>query len=712
MQFKICDNTGFFLRMAIAGTSGSGKAQPLDAKVLTPTGWKRMGDLRLGDRIVSSSGGFSSVTAIHPQGEKAVFRVTFTDGSATECCDDHLWHTQSVLDRATVSRRADETRRKKVRVAKRTRYRQARGMDIAAPVTRRASNPRVPIRLGNAKPLSEIRQSIRRYGKLNHWIPMVRPVEFEETSLPLDPYLLAVLLGDGHFGEHSVSLCNPDSQIIDAVRRLLPDGVALRPMKREGGIGHAIRRESSSGSNPVLEILRSLGLSGHLSVDKFIPEQYKFASVQSRIALLQGLLDTDGYCNGHQVEFSTSSPRLADDFQFLINSLGGTVGKVSRIPKFTHKGVKKEGARNWRFYVCLPPEIAPFRLERKAASYIPRTKYLPRRAVVSVEAAGTKVCQCITVDAPDSLYVTDDCLLTHNSFSALRIATELGYEKIGAIDTENKSLRRYARSFSKRFLSLELTRFSPKDYIEAIRAAEEAGIEVLVIDSLSHAWMGKGGVLELVDQAARRSQGNNFAGWRTVTPEHNRLVEAIVQSQMHLIATMRTKVEYVVEKDEKSGKSTPRKVGMAPIQKEGLEFEFDVVAEMNADHDLIITKSRCHELSDAVINRPGAEIAQKLRSWVDGGGERQQETPMPEESADHWLQRLNAVQSEVDLAQVRADLNRLPSDRRPKGDDAKRVAEAIARVRTLLHAKHYEQIDAEDRARAEAVPPIHDPADR
>jgi hypothetical protein len=208
------------------------------------------------------------------------------------------------------------------------------------------------------------------------------------------------------------------------------------------------------------------------------------------------------------------------------------------------------------------------------------------------------------------------------SFTALRIATELGYDKIGIIDTENKSARRYARSFSKRFLSLELERFSPADYIEAIRAAERAGVEVLCIDSLSHAWMGKGGVLEMVDAAARKqARGgtpNSFTGWRDVTPEHHKLVEAMVRCQMHLIVTMRTKMEYVLEKDEKTGKMTPRKVGLQPVQRDGLEYEFDVIGDMSIDHDLCITKSRCTPLSDAVINRPGAEMAQTLRDWLDG----------------------------------------------------------------------------------------------
>lgn len=209
------------------------------------------------------------------------------------------------------------------------------------------------------------------------------------------------------------------------------------------------------------------------------------------------------------------------------------------------------------------------------------------------------------------------------SFSALKLGTELGFEKVGIIDTENKSARRYARSFSRRFMSLELDRFSPADYIDAIKAAEKAGIEVLIIDSLSHGWMGKGGVLEMVDQSAKRqARGgtpNNFTGWRDVTPEHNKLVDTMIRCQMHLIVTMRTKMEYVLEEDSR-GKKVPRKVGLQPVQRDGLEYEFDIIGDLSVDHVLAITKSRCSEIADAVIEKPGADLAKTLRAWVDGGG--------------------------------------------------------------------------------------------
>ena len=217
------------------------------------------------------------------------------------------------------------------------------------------------------------------------------------------------------------------------------------------------------------------------------------------------------------------------------------------------------------------------------------------------------------------------------TYTALKVATEMGFERVGIIDTENRSARRYARSFGQRFSCLELDHFSPRDYIEALHIAVDCGLQVLIIDSLSHAWMGKGGVLELVDQSARRqSRGgaqNSFSGWREVTPEHNRLVEALIRCPVHLLVTMRSKTEWVVEKDQ-GGKSVPRKIGTAPVQRDGLEYEFDIVGELNPDHELVVTKTRCSPLTDAVLPRPGAELAQTLRTWLDGAAAAEP-TPAP-----------------------------------------------------------------------------------
>lgn len=213
------------------------------------------------------------------------------------------------------------------------------------------------------------------------------------------------------------------------------------------------------------------------------------------------------------------------------------------------------------------------------------------------------------------------------TYSALAIGKHLG-NRVAVIDTERGSASKYADIFD--FDALELATFSPLTYVEAIHAAEQAGYDVLIIDSLSHAWMGKEGALEQVDKAARRYQNNSYAGWRDVTPMHNALIDAMLQSPCHIIVTMRAKTDYVLEKDERTGKTIPRKIGLAPVQRDGMEYEFDVVADMDQDNNMIVSKSRCPAMSGQVINKPGEQVAQTLIAWLsDGEPERDIPAPAP-----------------------------------------------------------------------------------
>jgi len=205
------------------------------------------------------------------------------------------------------------------------------------------------------------------------------------------------------------------------------------------------------------------------------------------------------------------------------------------------------------------------------------------------------------------------------TYSALAIACNLvPGGRVAVIDTERGSASKYAGKFE--FDVLELASFAPAKYVEAISAADAAGYDVIVIDSLSHAWTGKDGALEQVDRSAKRSNsGSSFNAWRDVTPQHNSMVEGVLRSSAHVIATMRTKTEYVLEKDERTGKTAPKKIGLAPVQRDGLEYEFDVVGDMNNDHALSITKTRCSDLDGQYIEKPGAQVAKVLRDWLTDG---------------------------------------------------------------------------------------------
>lgn len=198
------------------------------------------------------------------------------------------------------------------------------------------------------------------------------------------------------------------------------------------------------------------------------------------------------------------------------------------------------------------------------------------------------------------------------TYSALQVASGLG-DSIAVLDTEHGSASLYSDKVA--FDVMELETCSPANYVDAIHAAELGGYDVLIIDSLSHAWMGKGGALEMVDQAQARSKsGNSFAAWRDVTPEQQKMVEAILSAKLHIIVTMRSKTEYVVE--TVNGRAIPRKVGLAPVQRDGIEFEFDLVGDIDSSHRLVVSKSRIEPLADAVIEKPGVLLAHTLLDWL------------------------------------------------------------------------------------------------
>ncbi len=213
------------------------------------------------------------------------------------------------------------------------------------------------------------------------------------------------------------------------------------------------------------------------------------------------------------------------------------------------------------------------------------------------------------------------------TYTALVAAFVMAGEKgrVAMIDTERGSGSKYADRFPP-YDVLELSTFSPKLYTEAIQAAGEAGYDVLIIDSLSHAWEGEDGALDMVDTIAARGGGNSYTAWRDVTPLHRRMVDAILQSPCHVIVTMRSKMEYVLEPDSR-GKVVPKKVGLAPIQRQGMEYEFDIVADLDISHNIVVSKSRCPAVDGLREALPGAKTFEPIRDWLQDGAPAQDPTP-------------------------------------------------------------------------------------
>ena len=371
--------------IVLTARAGTGKALRDDQPVLTPSGYKPISSLMPGDQVIGSAGQPVTVTGVYPQGVRPLFEVITSDGIVIVADADHRWLTETTQDR---QRHRDQ------RWAVRTTA------EIAATLT--------------------VKHSGR--DRVNHYLPMLSaPVGGEDVDCGLDPWLTGVLIGDGNLSG-SVTICKPDPILLTRLREVLPPGVSLVPQGAEDdgksyrlSAGRAVKGQWGT-SNPVVEALRDLGLMGAKSHEKQIPPRLMHASARQRHALLTGLLDTDGWAGGYQAEFSTTSPVLAEQVVWLVQSLGGTArSAIKGAPAYTHNGERRTGRPAWRIYISLPPGIAPFAHSLKASRYTPRSKYPPRRQIVAVRRVEDGPATCIAVDAPDQLFVTVGCVLTHNT---------------------------------------------------------------------------------------------------------------------------------------------------------------------------------------------------------------------------------------------------------------------------------------------------------
>lgn len=349
-------------QMLLGMVMGAGKEQPVSSLVATCSGFRRIGDLLPGDTIITPDGGHSPVLGVYPQGIKDVYEVVFSDGSTARCGLDHLWRVQRVQGRT--------------------------------PKWQTLS-------------LRELMEGGLTDSWGNHkWrIPMTEPVQWFGRSTPaLDAYTLGLLLGDGSFRTGTPTFSSADQELVDSL--VLPEGVVVR---RKSVYDWRLSREATSGPNPLTKIIRQLGLWSLGSRDKFVPHSYLHGSVEDRLALLQGVMDTDGTpTRGAGGELVTTSLRLAEDVAWLTESLGGS----ARWGKHKH---------GYRVLVKLPQGMSPFRLTRKAGgSY---TKYPVTRLVAGVRLVGQEECVCIRVSG--GLYLTDHFVVTHNTPTALGAIEEL-----------------------------------------------------------------------------------------------------------------------------------------------------------------------------------------------------------------------------------------------------------------------------------------------
>jgi hypothetical protein len=208
----------------------------------------------------------------------------------------------------------------------------------------------------------------------------------------------------------------------------------------------------------------------------------------------------------------------------------------------------------------------------------------------------------------------------------LELATNLWPEaKILLVDTENESASLYADQFDFDTIPLDPP-FESDRYEFCINYAVRNGYDVLILDTISHQWDGEGSILRRKEELDHRPGANSFTNWATFTPEHTHFVEAIKQASIHIIATMRSKQEYVMEQNDK-GKSQPRKMGMSPIQRDGVDYEFTLVFDVQMDHKAVASKNRTGLFGEMPLNLADKEVAEQLKAWLESG--KTVEVPVP-----------------------------------------------------------------------------------
>jgi len=372
-------NTALHLdSLFITDAMGLGKAQPLYSKILTPVGWTTMGDIKVGDNVIGKDGKPHKVLGVFDRGIRHIFELTFNDGSKVRCCNDHLWRYKTYYHQDWI--------------------------------------------------LGDLNQMIKDFNRVQRiWIPMVNPVEFTPKSVTIDPYVLGVLLGDGGFRSGYVGITSSDQDIIDEVNKRLPNNHICEKIKSTdyGYIIKSLDPCRTVNGNIIKNELKSYGIWKCLSNDKYVPNDYIYNTVEVRLSVLKGLMDTDGYIGKNGVtQFYSTSYQLALDAQEIIQSLGGIARLKECHGSYKKDGTKVECKKYYMLTINMPDHICPFSLKRKVELYNKlnlEKKYKPTRIIRDIFYIGKEECRCISVDSNDHLYITDDYVVTHNTKQAIDI---------------------------------------------------------------------------------------------------------------------------------------------------------------------------------------------------------------------------------------------------------------------------------------------------
>lgn len=387
------------------GQAGGGKALEINSLVLTPTGWAKIGALKVGSKVCGTDGTVQEVIGVFPQGVRPLYRVTMRDGASVLADPDHQW------------------------LAWRTHSNSKKNNVIT-------SGPSSARKWTTAQMFEEMSQGRRADGRTRGFaLPVTAPVRFSVAGQlkgrgkfvgrEIDPYLLGLTLGDGCIQPKTVSVVTEDPEIAERIYAIADEGSVRAYEIKPGLNNYHFRGGFLVGLRTALQRLDLAGTKAH---DKFIPRQYLFAPEDVRWELLRGLMDTDGWAEPKRaLYFCSVSERLAEDVKHLVMSLGGVASSTDRIPTYTHNGERREGQRAYTVRIKLPNPEKAFALTRKREVARGLKHQCEGRIVESIEYERDGEAVCIAVSNPNSLYITEGFIVTHNS--ALGIGLSLTQHK-------------------------------------------------------------------------------------------------------------------------------------------------------------------------------------------------------------------------------------------------------------------------------------------
>ena len=391
------------------GEAGGGKEQDVDSKVLTPWGWKRIGDLRVGSRICAVDGTVTEVIAVFPQGVKDIYRVVMVDGGETTAGLDHRW---LAWDTSKSRKIGNEVTGGQSAARK---YTTAQLIEAMARDCGKGNGRRVRFALPVTEPVA-----------LNVAGGCVGSGNF--VGREVDPYLLGLLLGDGCIRAKKAEITTCDDETVEWVKNYAGDDVRVT-YGEDGNYTLALRGDLLAATKMALG---RMGVDGKGSWEKSIPRQYLWGPVEDRWSILQGLMDTDGWAEPKRAIYFTSVSRdLCDGVAHLAQSLGGIVSWSEKSPTYTGSGGEKlEGRTAWCLRIKLPEPEKAFRLTRKRHIAAKIRHQSHGRIIESIEFSHRAEAVCIQVAHPSSLYVTDDFIVTHNSGLLCGLALECHHQSL------------------------------------------------------------------------------------------------------------------------------------------------------------------------------------------------------------------------------------------------------------------------------------------